>query len=108
MNRYSLSYNPTVINFMPANELDEIFQNLNTILGTAKFTVPLDREFGMKWDFVDKPLSVLHPLYVAEVIEIIEKYEPRVAVEEVKLSSEPMDGKAYPIIIFRLRNEVNL
>lgn len=108
MKKYSLSFNPLIINFRPNSELDEIFQNINTIIGTAKFTVQLDREFGMKWVFVDKPMSMLHPLYVAEVIEVVEKYETRVIVEEVKLSGELIDGKAYPIIIFSLKSGVKV
>lgn len=107
MMKYTLTYNPSVINFRPANTLEEIYQNINTILGTYQFSVPLFREFGFKADFIDKPMSILKPLYVREVVETIEKYEPRVAIEEVKLTAE-IEGIAYPIIIFTLRNGVKL
>lgn len=104
--RYTLTYNPSSINFRPANELEDIFQNLNTIMGTRKYSVPLFRAFGLENATVDKPMSVLHPLLVAEYVEVIEKYEPRVIVEEVKLTAN-QDGQAYPTVIFRLRNGVN-
>jgi len=87
--------------------LEEIFQNINTILGTYKFSVPLFRGFGFKAEFIDKPMSILHPLYVREVVETVEKYEERVIVEEVKMTAE-IDGTAYPIIIFSLKSGVNV
>ena len=34
------------IDFAPATKIEEILQNVRTILGTVKFSVPLDREFG--------------------------------------------------------------
>lgn len=107
MNRYTLSYSPKNINFRPADVLEEIHQNITTILSTYKFTVPLFREFGFDARFIDKPMAILQPLYVKEVIETIEKYEPRVIIEEVKLTAE-LDGIAHPIIIFTLRNGVEL
>lgn len=105
--QYTLTYNPSVINFRPESVLEEIFQNINTILGTYKFSVPLFRGFGLEAEFVDKPMSILHPLFVREVVETVEKYEPRVIVEEVKMTAE-VDGITYPIIIFNLKNGVNV
>ncbi|MGG2114020.1 hypothetical protein ABFY60_26925 [Lysinibacillus pakistanensis] len=105
--QYTLTYNPSKINFRPANELEEIFQNINTILGTYKFSVPLFRDFGFQAEFIDRPMSILHPLYVREVVETVEKYEPRVMVEEVKMTAE-IDGTAYPIIIFSLKSGVKV
>ncbi len=107
MKQYTLIYHPKKINFRPSSVQEEIFQNINTILGTYKFSVPLFREFGFEAEFIDKPMSVLQPLYVREVIETIEKYEPRVIVEEVKLTAE-LDGNAFPTIIFSIRNGVKL
>lgn len=107
MNQHTVSYNPSKINFRPGSLLEEIYQNIHTVIGTIKFTVPLMRDFGMKARFVDKPMTMLHPLYVAEVIETVEKYEPRVMVEEVKIGAE-IDGQAYPVVTFSIRNEVKL
>ena len=105
MMKYTLTFNPTNINFAPSTVLEEIYQNINTILNTYRFSVPLFREFGLKATCIDKPMSLLPPIYVKEIVETVEKFEPRVVVEEVKMNAE-MDGKAYPIIIFTLRNGV--
>ena len=107
MTRYTLTYEPKNINFRPATVLEEIYQNINTILSTYKFTVPLFREFGFTAEFIDRPLTVLLPVYVREVVETIEKYEQRVLIEEVKLNGD-IEGKAYPTIIFTIRNGVKL
>lgn len=107
MNKYTLTFTPSLVNFRPADVIEEIYQNINTILNTYKFTVPLFREFGFTADFIDRPLSILLPMYVREVVETIEKYEPRVIVEEIKMTAE-LEGKAYPIIIFSLRDGVNV
>lgn len=105
MSQYTLTYSPKAINFNPTDVIEEIYQNINTILSTYKFTVPLFRDFGFDAKFIDRPMSILSPLYVKEVVETIEKYEERVIVEEVKMTAE-IDGIAYPIIIFTLKNEV--
>lgn len=107
MTQYTLTYNPSVINFRPATVLEEIYQNINTILGTYKFSVPLFREFGFSAEFIDRPMSILRPMFVKEAVEVIEKYEPRVIVEEVKMTAE-IDGISYPIIIFRLQSGVKI
>ena len=107
MNQHTVTYTPSKINFRPATVLEEIFQNVHTIIGTTKFSVPLLRDFGLKSTFIDKPMNMLHPLYVAEIIESVEKYEPRVMVEEVKVSAD-IDGQAYPTVIFSIRNGVEI
>ncbi|AVK84056.1 hypothetical protein C3943_10960 [Lysinibacillus sp. B2A1] len=105
--QYTLTYNPSNINFRPSTVLEEIFQNINTIIGTTKFSVPLFREFGLFATFVDKPMNTIHPRLVAEMVETVEKYEPRVLVEEIKLNAN-VDGQAYPTLIFSLKNGVTL
>lgn len=105
MTKYTLTFHPTNMNFAPATVLEEIYQNINTIINTYAFNVPLFREFGLKAEFIDKPMSILAPIYVKEIVETVEKFEPRVLVEEVKINAE-MDGKVYPTIIFTLRNGV--
>lgn len=104
---YTVIYNPSEINFRPANTLEEIFQNINTILSTAKYSVPLFREFGMDAFFIDKPMTTIRPTLIAEMIDVIEKFEPRVIVEEIKMSGE-IDGQLYPTLIISLRNGVSL
>lgn len=103
--KYTVTYNPSEINFRPANTLEEIFQNINMILSTAKYSVPLFREFGTNGFFIDKPMTTIRPTLIAEVIEVVETFEPHVIVEEIKLAGGT-DGQIYPTIIISLRNGV--
>lgn len=45
------------ISFAPGTVAAEVLQNVRTILATRKGTVPLDRDFGLEWEHVDKPSS---------------------------------------------------
>lgn len=107
MNQYTVKINPSKVNFRPANVLEEIFQNINTILSTSKYSVPLFREFGTNAFFVDKPMTTIQPSLIAEIIEVVETYEPRVFVEEVKMDGD-IDGQLYPTLIIQIRNGVSL
>lgn len=73
----------TGISFAPRNELEEILQNVRCILSTPKFSVPLDRDFGIDGDFLDQPLETAKAKLVAEIVLAVAKYEPRVTVTNV-------------------------
>ena len=57
------------VDFAPSDEVREILQNVRTILGTRKGSVPLDRDFGLTWAHIDKPLPVAKMLMRSEVID---------------------------------------
>ena len=48
----------STVNFAPKTEVEEILQNVRTILATRLGTVPLHRGFGVTWEHIDKPLHV--------------------------------------------------
>mgnify|MGYP001779583270 FL=1 len=83
------------IDFAPENELLEVLQNVRTILSTAKFSVPLDRDFGIDASLLDKPILEAKAKISSEIILAIKKYEPRVKVEEITFFGD-MDGKLQP------------
>ena len=76
----------------------EIVQNVKTILSTIKGTVPLDREFGISGEYVDKPLPLARALYAAEVVGQVDKQEPRVKVSRVTFKDDAMDGRLMPTV----------
>lgn len=92
----------TAVNFAPETEAEEILQNVRTILSTPIGTVPLYREFGISWEHVDKPYSVAKQLMMVEIIEAIEKFEPRAKVESVEFDEtieSAMEGLLKPRVI---------
>lgn len=76
----------TVLNEMEATR--QILQNVNTILNTWKGTVPLHRDFGLDADLLHRPINMVEDMVIADVIEAIEKYEPRAIVTNVRLSAD--------------------
>lgn len=73
-------------------EEKEIIRNVRTILITPLGTCPLYRQFGVNMTFLDYPLDVAQNLFAVEVIEAVERWEPRVIVKEVTFEAD-MEGK---------------
>ncbi|MEN6371904.1 MAG: GPW/gp25 family protein [Armatimonadota bacterium] len=71
----------------PSSEVEEIIQNVRTILATAKGSVPLDREFGVLNTVLDDPLPSAQAAMTSDIIDAITKYEPR--AEPVSVTYEP-------------------
>lgn len=79
-----------------APEMEEITRCLRTLYSTRAGSQPLDRNFGLDWGFIDKPLPVAQQEYAFEVIKKTREYEPRVRVKEVTYAVK--DGKMIPTI----------
>lgn len=62
---------------------DDIMNCLNCLYSTVEGTCPMDREFGITIEAVDKPQQVAKNIYALDVVEKTEKYIPSVEVEEV-------------------------
>lgn len=90
-----------IVDFSPQNEIAEILQNVQTIMATAKGSVPLDRDFGISADYVDKPMAKAKSMLASEIIQAVRKYEPRVTITGISFT-ESMDGKLEPRIEVRL------
>ncbi len=85
------------VDFAPSSEIVEIMQNLRTIISTTKWSVPLDRDFGISGEYVDKPMESAKAYMAAEIIQAINQYEPRVTVEEISFTAT-LDGVLKPRI----------
>ena len=88
--RYVVTLNPNV-DFAPSTEVREILQNIRTVLSTRKGSVPLDRDFGLTWGHVDKPIQTAQMLMRSEIVDVIERYEPRAKVVSIEFD-ENLDG----------------
>lgn len=84
-----------------AKGVEEIVQNVRTILTTRKGTVPLDRDFGLDFTFLDAPINVSKARLQNEVFEAIRKYEPRAVIREISFNTEQinaMSGRMLPTV----------
>lgn len=86
------------INFAPANEVEEILQNVKMILITPKYSVPLDRNFGISQSYIDKPINIAKAMITAEIYNSIEEYEDRVVILNIDFKEQGNIGKLIPIL----------
>jgi phage baseplate assembly protein W len=73
-----------MINWSPT-PVQEVVQNVETLLATAPGSVPLSRAMGTPQDVIDLPESAVAARLQADVIRAVRTYEPRVAVKSVTL-----------------------
>lgn len=86
------------INFAPANEVEEILQNIKMILITPKYSVPLDRNFGTSQSYIDKPINIAKAMIIAEIYNAIEEFEDRVEIVNIDFKEQGEIGKLIPIL----------
>lgn len=83
---------PVEIDFAPDNLVKEIAQNVQTILTTIKYSVPLNRKFGLDAAMLDRPMPRARAALQAEIVTAIRKYEPRCKVLKIDFIGD-LDGK---------------
>ena len=66
------------------DSLADIDRQLNLLLTTRAGTMPLDRDFGLTMDYLDRPAPVAKSLYVAELVEKVGTFLPAIRVREVQ------------------------
>jgi phage baseplate assembly protein W len=91
------------------NESDvvaSVLQNIAIILKTRQNTVPLYRDFGLPGRFIDKPIHIAKPMLIAELTEVISKYEPRAVVIGVRFeNNQRQPEKLTPIVEVEINDE---
>jgi len=94
-----------------ATGINEIIQNVRMILSTIKGSVYLDRDFGLDPDLIDMPQMQAAFKYREEIINQIERYEPRVNVLEINFTTDKndlMNGTLLPVVKIEIKNGVLL
>ena len=91
-----IAANTKEITFAPRSTEEEVIQNVRTILTTRRGSVPLDRDFGMDTSIIDQPVNRIRALITTNIIETVERYEPRAEVMAVDFSGDGEDGIVVP------------
>lgn len=99
---HAVSGKDAAVNFA-ASGMDEILQNLRTIITTAQGSVPLDRGFGVDLADLDAAIPIAQARLTARIVEAIHQYEPRVEVTAVTYAADHMTGQLMPIVRYRLK-----
>ena len=86
--------------------LAQLEQEIRMLLATRKGSVPLDRDYGLAWDFVDLPMPEAMQAMIGEIGMQLEKYVPRIRVTNIAFSSDDViEGKLVPCVTVEIREE---
>lgn len=91
----------SAIDFNPSSLVTEVLQNVKTILSTIKYSVPLDRGFGISGAAVDMPMQQAAAILSGEIFAAIRRYEPRAIIQSIKFSGDE-SGKLIPTLEVRI------
>ena len=86
-----------LLNDVKGVEAEDIRRCLTTLYSVREGEQPLDRGFGLSWDFMDQPENIARNLLALEIIKKTKRYEPRVAVEKVEYETGE-EGQTIPVV----------
>ena len=67
------------------------------IISTVKYSVPMDREFGIDGTVVDRPINIAKAHLSNEIFRAVRRYEPRAVIESIEFNGDEI-GKLTPTI----------
>lgn len=88
------------INQIEEREAEDIRKCLTTLYSVREGEQPLDRDFGLKQEFLDQPVPIAKNILALEVIEKTQRYEKRVKVDKVDYAASE-EGQLIPIIYLK-------
>lgn len=89
---------------MPETEEKEILQNIRFIVLTRKGSVPMARDFGVDWDFLDKPINEARLIAIPEIISEVQTREPRAEISQVVYDGvDAENGKIFLKLLVNFR-----
>lgn len=80
-------------------EIEDIRQCLDCILGIAEGSCPMNRGLGVNWDVLDGIPPDMENEVATDIMEKVDEYEPRVAVEEVSFQHDGEGGVVMTITL---------
>lgn len=83
------------INLAPKTTVEEVLQNVRTIISTIKYEIPLDRGFGIDGDVIDMPMQQAQAKLTQEIFRAVRQYEPRAIIESISFAGDA-SGKMVP------------
>lgn len=94
------------INLFPQTIEEEIIRNIKIIVSSDKYSVPLDRDFGINSKQVDTPANIAQPKLIMEIMDAVEKYEPRAEITKIEfITDEAQVGRLIPKLGARIKDE---
>lgn len=88
-----------------ADDVEQIKRSVTTLLSIRAGSQPMDRNFGISFDFMGSPLDVAKNLYALEVEEKIERYIPEAEIKNMEFSYDETEGRIIPRLVICRREE---
>ena len=85
------------INLAPVTLAEEVMQNFRMIISTVKYSVPMDREFGIDGAVIDRPVNIAKAHLSNEIFRAVRRYEPRAVIESIDFDGDE-SGRLTPKI----------
>ena len=85
------------LNLAPATLAEEVVQNVRMIISTVKYSVPMDREFGIEGAILDRPVNVAKAHLTNEIFRAVRRYEPRAEITDIDFDGDE-SGRLTPKI----------
>ena len=76
------------LNLAPATLAEEVLQNVRMIISTVKYSVPMDREFGIDGAVIDRPINVAKAHLSNEIFNAVRRHEPRAVIESINFDGD--------------------
>ena len=90
------------IDLAPKTTIEEVLQNVRTIISTIKYEIPLDRGFGIDGDVIDMPMQQAQAKLTQEIFRAVRQYEPRAIIEFISFSGNE-SGRLTPKLEVSIR-----
>ncbi|MDY2685025.1 MAG: GPW/gp25 family protein [Selenomonadaceae bacterium] len=90
------------IDLAPKTTMEEVLQNVRTIISTIKYEIPLDRDFGIDGDVIDMPMQQAQAKLTQEIFRAVRQYEPRAVIESISFSGDE-SGRLTPTLEVSIR-----
>ncbi|MBB6670511.1 GPW/gp25 family protein [Cohnella nanjingensis] len=84
---------PSAIQFAPSSLIDEVAQNIRTILATPLGSAPFARDIGLDYSLIDEPAPIAEARLIGAITTAIAAQEPRAIVTDVIV--KPVAGDAW-------------
>ena len=85
------------LNLAPVTLAEEVLQNVRMIISTVKYSVPMDREFGIDGAVIDRPINIAKAHLSNEIFRAVRRYEPRAFIESIDFEGDE-SGRLTPKI----------
>lgn len=101
----------SALNLAPPSTIEEVAQNIRTILSTPLGSVPMARSVGVDYSAIDEPIEIAEARMTSAIITAIAEQEPRAQVIDVLFEgstvADAMWGRSRPVVKFILVEEVS-